>query len=183
MSVTGEIDNGIILYALIFWLPQRIKIFGPERSFERFINIDCSMKYAALICLQTIFCSSLWSQDSPFGRWTAIDDIGGHPTSQIEIYEHDGKLHGKIVKLLNEPSEILCRQCQGEKHNQPILGMEIIWNMALDGDSWKGGKIMDPKNGKVYKCKIELGSADELKVRGFVGMPALGRTQTWHRLK
>jgi len=39
---------------------------------------------------------------------------------------------------------------------------------------------MDPENGKDYKCRITIADDGTLKVRGYIGLPALGRTQTWH---
>ncbi|MFT6809134.1 MAG: hypothetical protein ACJA01_002366 [Saprospiraceae bacterium] len=54
--------------------------------------------------------------------------------------------------------------------------------MTKKGANWSGGKVLDPKNGKTYKCKIELDGNNELKMRGYVGIPALGRTQVWERV-
>ncbi len=120
-------------------------------------------------------------QGDVFDTWVAVDDDDGQPTSHIEIFEKEGNLHGKIVKIIEGPSDALCDQCKGEKHNQPILGMEIIWDMKDHGKNWRGGRIMDPENGKTYKCKIKL-KEDVLEVRGFIGITTLGRTQKWYRL-
>jgi uncharacterized protein (DUF2147 family) len=60
--------------------------------------------------------------------------------------------------------------------------MTIIWGMKKDGDDWAGGKILDPKNGKVYGCKMHLeDGGKKLEVRGFIGFSMLGRSQTWER--
>ena len=136
-----------------------------------------SISFALSVCL------SAWSQHDPSGIWQAIDDVQGKATSHIEIFEKDGKLHGKVVKILAEPETIVCGACKGKKKDRPILGMEVLWDLKAHGRSWKGGRIMDPENGKTYKCKIQLDKEDILEVRGYVGLPALGRTQRWHRLK
>lgn len=132
--------------------------------------------------LVLIFSSIGISQNSVIGVWQAIDDSDGKATSHIEIFEVDGKLHGKVIKLLEEDEGLLCEKCKGDKENQPVVGMEILWNMKQDKENeWKGGKIMDPENGKEYKCKIKLAEPDLLEVRGFIGFSLLGRTQKWIR--
>jgi uncharacterized protein (DUF2147 family) len=65
---------------------------------------------------------------------------------------------------------------------KPIVGLEILQGLEKESDSeWEGGEILDPKNGNVYSCYIELQSADKLKVRGYLGIALLGRTQYWYR--
>lgn len=131
----------------------------------------------------TLF-NNAFSQMSPIGVWQAIDDNDGQATSHIEIFELDGNLHGKIIKLLEKEEGLLCEKCKGDKKNQPVVGMEILWQMKKDKENeWKGGKILDPENGKEYKCKIKLAEPDVLEVRGFIGFSLLGRTQKWLRYK
>lgn len=138
------------------------------------------LKYLVLLVLSLPLCLS--AQNSVFGVWKAIDDTDGEATSYIEIYDQNGKLHGKIIKLLREEEDIVCGRCKGEKKDKPVLGMEIIWDMEQKGAVWKGGNILDPEAGKDYKCRITLEN-DILQVRGYIGMPALGRTQQWQRVK
>jgi len=133
----------------------------------------------------------LWStsavtaaNDSPVGKWRSIDDKTGKAKSIIEITLNDGTLEGKIIELL-DPSKPnpLCEKCKGEKANQPITGMTIIWGVTKQGDYWGKGKILDPKKGKTYKVKLSLeNDGQKLKVRGYIGTPALGRTQFWERV-
>jgi len=60
--------------------------------------------------------------------------------------------------------------------------MMIVWGLKDDDGVWKGGKILDPDNGKTYSCKMELAAkGQELDVRGFIGISLIGRTQTWYR--
>ena len=119
---------------------------------------------------------------SAIGTWKTIDDEDGKVKSHVEIYERSGKVYGKVSKLIN-PESTTCGECKGDKKDQPIEGMEIIWNLEKDSDTeWEGGKILDPKSGKEYKCKIELTDANTLNVRGFIGFALLGRTQVWYRV-
>ena len=117
------------------------------------------------------------ADDAPIGTWKTIDDETGEAKSLVKIYERDGKLYGKIIKLFKNP-DATCDACEGEDHGAPIKGMVIMWALEQDGDEWAGGKIFDPKKGKTYKCKIWL-DGDKLKVRGYAG--PFFRTQTWHR--
>lgn len=119
---------------------------------------------------------------SPVGTWKTIDDKDGKVKSHITITEVDGKLYGYIAELI-DPERDICVACKGDKHNQPLVGMQILWDLKPDGNQeWSGGSILDPKNGKTYKCKIELVNDKELNVRGFIGFSLLGRTQTWYRV-
>ena len=120
---------------------------------------------------------------SAVGTWKTIDDEDGKVKSHILIQEQDGKLVGTIAELI-DPERTTCIACKGDKKDKPLIGMEILWDLASDGeDSWSGGQIMDPKNGKTYKCKMELNGSNELQVRGFIGFSLLGRTQTWYRIE
>ncbi len=121
---------------------------------------------------------------SIFGKWKTIDDETGKAKSIVEIYEQNGKAYAKIITLLDEAKKgSLCVECKGKNKNKPIEGLTIINGLKKDGEEWNGGKILDPKTGKEYKCYISLESANKLKVRGYIGFSLLGRTQYWERVK
>ena len=136
--------------------------------------------------LATLYAGSAFALDAtPVGNWRTIDDVTGKPKSIVEISEVNGTVVGKIKELLQSDKgpNPLCEECSGERKNQPILGMTIIWDMKKDGNVWDGGTILDPKNGKTYGC-ILTPSADgkTLLVRGFKGFSLLGRTQVWEHV-
>ncbi len=143
-----------------------------------------NMRYTFLLLLLSVFSLNLFGQ-SPIGTWKTIDDKTGIEKSYVSITEKDGKLYCHITEILDEEfkgTNPLCEPCKGEKKNQPIIGLEIFWDMEHNSDNkWEGGKILDPETGKVYGCKLELESANKLKVRGFLGFAALGRNQYWYR--
>jgi len=123
--------------------------------------------------------------DSPAGTWRSIDDKTKQARSIIKITEENGELKGVVEKLFDQPGDDpahLCKECKGERKDKPIVGMTILWGLKKDGDTWGGGEILDPHNGKIYRCKMTL-SADgkSLNVRGFIGISLLGRTQAWWR--
>ncbi|MBW7858892.1 MAG: DUF2147 domain-containing protein [Leptonema sp. (in: Bacteria)] len=128
-----------------------------------------------------LFATSLMAQ-SPVGVWKTIDDETGEAKSYVNIYESNGVLYGNIQKLLSPADQgKLCDKCPGASKNKPMEGLLIIWGLKKDGNEWTGGQIMDPKNGKVYSCKMHI-EGNKLIVRGFLGFSLIGRSQTWHKL-
>jgi uncharacterized protein (DUF2147 family) len=130
--------------------------------------------------------SAAWAQSaSPVGLWKTIDDETGKPKSLVRITDNGGELRGKIEKLYRDAGEEQnpkCDKCEDARKDQPIVGMTIITGMKKDGDEYNGGQILDPANGKVYKSKMSLNDGGKkLDVRGYIGVPMLGRTQTWVR--
>ncbi len=115
------------------------------------------------------------------GLWKTIDDETGRKKSIVEIYEQDGKYFGKIVKLFREPGEDpdpVCDKCADDdpRKDQPTKGMVILENLEKKGAKYKNGEILDPKNGKVYNCKLWI-EGDKLILRGYILF--FYRTQTW----
>lgn len=118
------------------------------------------------------------------GKWKTIDDETGKAKSVVEIYESNGKIYGKVVEIFDKTKEgKLCDKCEGSKKNKPVMGMVILEGLSKKGSSWEGGTILDPNSGKIYKCNISLENKDKLKLRGYVGISLLGRTQFWERIK
>ena len=123
--------------------------------------------------------------DSAVGMWQTIDDHTGQPKALVQItQESDGALDGKVIKGLgpNDQPDRRCTACTDDRKDQLILGMTIINDMKKDGDGWDNGQILDPENGKIYKCKMHLeDGGNKLVVRGYIGVSLLGRSQTWVR--
>jgi uncharacterized protein (DUF2147 family) len=125
--------------------------------------------------------------DSPAGLWRTTDDTTGKDRSLVRIAERDGRYEGKVEKILitlpdDDPNH-LCRHCTGDLKDQPIVGMTILWGLTKSGDdTYTGGEILDPKNGKTYSAKVTLEDGGrKLDVRGFIGFSLIGRSQTWVR--
>jgi uncharacterized protein (DUF2147 family) len=125
--------------------------------------------------------------NSPAGRWKTIDDETGKTKSIVAIREENGKLYGKIERVLDsdQPGQNpLCLKCEGDLKNKPETGMQIMWDLQKDGDQWSGGQILDPHNGRVYRCSISLeDGGKKLKVRGYIGFAMIGRTEYWQRME
>jgi uncharacterized protein (DUF2147 family) len=144
------------------------------------------MKFLALIITAALSIAPAFADDSsPVGLWKNIDDVSGKPKALIRITENNGVLQGKIEQLFRAPGEDQnpkCEKCEDARKNQPIIGMVFMSGLKKDGDEYAGGEILDPDNGKVYRSKIHLtDGGKKLSVRGYIGVPMLGRSQVWLR--
>ena len=115
------------------------------------------------------------------GKWKTIDDKDGSEKSIVNIFKaSNGKYYGKVEKLFKEPNK-KCTECEGENKDKPVLGMTVLNNMVEKDGTLTGGTIIDPANGKVYKCNVSLDTnTGKLKVRGSLDKRGvIGRTQHW----
>jgi uncharacterized protein (DUF2147 family) len=68
------------------------------------------------------------------------------------------------------------------RRGRNILGLVILRDLRSDQDgNWSGGRIYDPESGKTYRCEASLDGPDRVRIRGFVGIALLGRTEIWQR--
>lgn len=136
------------------------------------------------VCISFCFIAVSFAQDTSIvGKWKTIDDKTNEPKSIVQIYEKDGKYFGQIKELFRKPGEDpdpVCDKCPDDdpRKDQPTKGMIIIKDLVQDGDEYEGGTILDPKEGKIYTCKLWVEEGN-LMVRGYIAF--FFRTQTWHR--
>lgn len=143
-------------------------------------------RYVLIVAIATLLSMHAWAADnSPVGLWKTIDDESGKPKSLVRITESNGEFKGKVEKLFrpaDQDQNPKCVKCEDANKDQPIIGMTILTGLKQDGDEYTGGLILDPNNGKVYKSKLSLiEGGKKLKLRGYIGVPMLGRTQIWLR--
>ena len=138
--------------------------------------------------MKTVFLSlalmvaAVVSAQVPFlGEWVTVDDASGEKKSVVNIYQADnGMYYGQIVTLFEDP-DALCTECKDADYNQPIVGLTIVRDMQLVEGELRGGKVLDPENGKLYYAKIYLDKGN-LILRGSLDKRGLlGRSQTWIR--
>ena len=115
------------------------------------------------------------------GTWLSGDGDGW-----IEIRVDGAGLSGTVKGSPNADDE---RPDKDEKNpdpslrDHPLTGLELFSGFSYDGDGrWSGGTIYDPNSGKTYRCIITWVDSGTLNVRGYVGVPMLGRTETWTRV-
>jgi len=127
------------------------------------------------------------AQMTPLGAWNSIDDANHKPKALIRISTNaSGALSGVVEKALdpNPSTEPNCEKCTDDRKGKPKIGMEIIrgGKKAEGKDVWEEGKILDPDNGTEYRLRLTpIDGGKKLEVRGYIGTPLLGRTQTWVR--
>jgi len=111
------------------------------------------------------------------GRWLTQPGDG-----IIEITRTaDNTYQGTIIGG-NAPHRVDEHNPDPARHQQLLLGQVILKDMHEDGDgALAGGTIYEPDTGRTYKCRIETLDHDRLKVRGFIGVSLLGRSQVWTR--
>jgi uncharacterized protein (DUF2147 family) len=141
------------------------------------INIS-EVKLLVGLLFISVICTG---QPSIVGKWVTIDDGTNEEKSVVEIFEQKGRYYGRIVKIFStEDPDPVCDKCARDdsRYLKKIIGMEIIKDMKKTGDEYTEGNILDPEDGKVYRCKLWLEGA-ELMVRGYWG--PFYRTQTWRK--
>lgn len=128
--------------------------------------------------------SGAFAQMTPVGLWRSIDDKTGEAKAEIRITDDGGRLTGRIEKTLRKDAKPTCEECRDERKGQPIVGLEIIRNAHKDPerDTWEGGRILDPENGREYTLRMTpIDGGRKLQVRGYLG--PFYRTQTWVRVQ
>ena len=129
--------------------------------------------------------SSLAFAQDITGTWKNIDDKTGSSKAILEIrQESNGTFTAKVVKVTPRPGytpKETCINCPAPYTNKPILGMDVLTGLKyVEGLNFSGGKIIDPLSGNIYSMKAKLSAnGKRLNLRGYVGISALGRSQTW----
>jgi uncharacterized protein (DUF2147 family) len=108
--------------------------------------------------------------------------------SEVRIIETNGVISAKIEKIFRADAEpgAKCTLCEDDRKDKPIVGLEFMRGLKkVEGkEVWDGGTVVDPDNGKVYRAKMTpIEGGKKLEMRGYVGSPLFGRTQTWVRVQ
>ena len=145
-----------------------------------------------LIALTLLSAMSLagnaFAQTTPVGVWKTIDDKTNTEKAQVRVTETGGVLSARLEKLLaaDAKQDAVCDKCTDDRKDKPLVGLEIMRGVKKSDaeNTWDGGTILDAAEGKVYKVRLQpADGGKKLEVRGYVGMPMLGRTQTWIRVE
>ncbi len=138
------------------------------------------MKHIFSFFLLTAVAIVSTAQNSIVGDWMTVDDATGDNYSIVRIYQgSDGLYYGKVAKILMGPQDAVCVKCEGDDHNKPLQDLVIIRSMRMEKGELRGGKVLDPNNGKFYYGKIYLKNG-KLVLRGSLDRAGiLGRNQTW----
>lgn len=134
-----------------------------------------------------VFLSTATFASDITGKWLQIDDKTGTSKAVIEIRKDtNNTFTAKIVKITPRPGYTpreKCKDCPPPYTNQSILGMDVLKGLKpISENNYDNGKIIDPLTGKIYSAKARLNSTGKrLTLRGYMGISAIGRSQTWIR--
>jgi uncharacterized protein (DUF2147 family) len=121
------------------------------------------------------------------GEWQQIDPDTGKIGAHVTFVEKDGVFSGHLSKLFPEPGDDpnpRCKACEGADHGKPLLGLTFIKGMKRSGLEYEDGTILDPESGTLYSANMKLSrDGNSLEVRGYVGIPLLGKSQVWKRVQ
>ena len=127
------------------------------------------------------------------GDWTIVDETTNEAQAVVRITEARGStgsapvVEGRIVRLLPTAEyprpAFVCADCEGQYRGVDLRQVLLIREMRWDGSRFSGGRIVDPEAAKTYRASLTLDGASRLRVRGYIGIPALGRTQVWMRAR
>lgn len=143
------------------------------------------MKYFSMLLLLTAMTFTGYAQtkDAILGKW-----VNASGEAHIDIYKKSDKYFGKIVWLKNPKDEkgntkLDVKNPEPAAQRNPILGLELLKNFVYEDGKWTDGKIYDPKSGKTYSCNITVKDANNINIRGYIGVSVFGRSETWKRVK
>ena len=136
----------------------------------------------SILCLSVGLCYA--ATESVVGTWQTVDS-SGTPTSYVKTTVQNGQLTGKITKMLRNAEGVVptqCTQCTGEEHNQPLVGMRVLWGFTQQGMSWENGQILAPKTGKIYDAAI-MPSQNGKMLTITIHAGFFSQTQVWQRVE
>jgi uncharacterized protein (DUF2147 family) len=155
--------------------------FGGEPLMPRNIRMMSLLVLPAALGL--LIAPAAADELSPVGRWRTYDSETNELRSVVEITAVGDTLEAKVVKRFpppGDPTHGICGACRGDHKGKPILGMTVMWGVKRDGDGWDGGTVLQPTTGKEYHVELHLKDGGQrLDVRGYIGSPLFGPTQTW----
>jgi uncharacterized protein (DUF2147 family) len=154
---------------------------------KKLVLFTCLFYFSVCLC---------FGLDPAEGFWINVDRRG-NATEGWEVYAVDGILHAKILSVAGHPQDVIASRCNDSYPNFPlpgivskmtVVGTPWIFGLAQDGPgSWSGEHIVDPLNGRMYKCNISFHpqdgnryNIDTLEVRGEIGL-GIGLSQYWRK--
>jgi uncharacterized protein (DUF2147 family) len=159
--------------------PARTRV-DPSGKGQGSVGMRVSILGLAVLLLATVVPSARAQQPPVLGRWLSESRKG-----VIEIYPCADKLCGKLVWLadpIRDGAPAVDRNNKDAALRQrPLCGLMMLGDFRqLEPNRWGDGWIYSPENGKTYSATMTL-DGELLKLRGYIGIPLLGETQTWTR--
>ncbi len=155
---------------------RRSSIHAPDRS------VPTGGRAAASALAMALAAAAPAAAAEIAGDWRMVNERTGAFQSVVRMEVRAGVAEARILRLAPDAAHQRCERCRGDLQDRPLQGLRIVRDLRPQGARWGGGKILDPESGKVYDCEVRLAEDGAvLEVRGFVGLPAFGKTMRWHR--
>lgn len=141
-----------------------------------------SLLLGALFQLFLVHVAHGQQADDIVGTWWTTDQ-----EAKVEIAKENSGYFGVVTWLEAEESagaKVLDNQNKNTAlRTRPIVGIRIVEKLTYEDGEWKGGELYDPESGESYRCLVKLSNDGErLEVRGYLGMPAFGRSVYWEKV-
>lgn len=110
--------------------------------------------------------------------------------SKVKIYKTaSGKYEGRIIWMKNPnysngKPKLDIKNPNPNLRNTPGPQIVLLKNFVYDKNEkeWNSGEIYNPVSGKIYKSYLKFETPEKLKVRGYIGVPAFGKSMYWNKL-
>jgi len=106
----------------------------------------------------------------------------------IEIFSCRDALCGRIV-WLSSPFDASGSPRRDVKNpvpaarSEPLCGLVVIEGMKRTApDTWSGGSVYNPLDGRRYDGRLRLNTDETLDVRAYRGWAVFGQSETWMRV-
>jgi len=147
-------------------------------TFRKFVSLTLALASSAILSIA----AKADEGSSPVGLWKTED-------AQVEIFEADGKLSGKIAALNKEYTSDGIEKTDisnpdPAKRSRPLIGLVFMTGFTPEGSGrWDHGTVYDPKTGHTYASFLEYNGGNTIKLRGYIGISLIGRTAVWTKVK
>jgi uncharacterized protein (DUF2147 family) len=148
---------------------------GPTHKILNNVKKRVCCITVAMLCMGLGAVPIRAAQPSPVGAWiTAGND------AVIDIYQCGDALCGAISGIVVAPTDKTPVDWQGQSQCGLVI-VRTAAEPAQDATRAWFGSITNPRNGSVYHARLMLNPDGDLLLRGYVGLPMFGETQTWTR--
>ena len=143
------------------------------------------MKKFLMSLVASLMVTMAWAQADKIVGTYNVDHEG--VKSIVKIFKMDnGKYRAQVnwvsnLKMEDGSTRLDVRNPDKSKRNVPADKIVLIESLSYDKSEnvWNDGKIYDPTSGKVYKVTVSFKDEKTLKLRGYIGVEALGKTVYW----
>ena len=147
------------------------------------------MKFRLRLAVALLLAAPAFAHAEPTvaGFWER-QDKDGNPSAWFFFSAKGDMFSGRVVKGFKKPDDDtsppeICAECPGDKKGAHTMGLTLVWDMKRNGLEYRGGRVLDPRNGDVWRAQMNLSEdGKNLEFRGYLGVSMLGKSETWRRL-